>query len=329
MPGQRVEGQATNNQTHSDKTENDRTKMKQRNRSVMGMLTVAAVLAACASNAQLLPSHRYSFTTDVTDSIGTAHGTLVDGALAGTPAVSGGQLMLNNPGFTAPSSDANHLSLPVSILPASGSVTIEYWFTFAGSGFFTEGWVFSDRNGGANPPGEGNGQYFMHTISNPQGGPVPAGGGSSIAQASSGFGAGGDESRAYSTTTGIGAGGGGFLDDGVAYMSATVLDGDAGTLSYYVFRVSDGAGGLQSTIPAIALSSYSFTEAFIGRSPFDGDNATAGSVDEFRIYNEARSAALILADFNAGPNALVPEPSSVVLFGLGGLAGLLLWRRRS
>ena len=130
--------------------------------------------------AQANLTHRYSFDVDASDSVGGAHGTLVDGVMAGTPTVVGGVLDLGNPGFTGPSSDANYLSLPASILPSSGSVTIEQWFNFVGSGFYTEAWAFSDRNGGANPPGATNGQYFMHTISNPQGGPNPAGGGSSI-----------------------------------------------------------------------------------------------------------------------------------------------------
>lgn len=283
------------------------------------LTTLAGVISfATMANANLL--HRYSFDTDASDSIGGAHGTLMNIAT-----VSGGQLQLNNPNFSPSSFVGGYLSLPVSILPSSGSVTIEQWFTFSGSGFFTEAWAFSDRNGGANPPGAGSGQYFMHTISNPQGGPNPAGGGSSIAQTLAGYG-GGAETRAFGTTVGLGAGGGGYLDDGATYMAATVIDGTAGTLSYYVYRVSDGLGGLQSSIPAIALSSYSFTEAFIGKSPFDADNWTSGSVDEFRVFNEARSAAGILADFQAGPN-VIPEPATFALTGLG-LLSVVLMRRR-
>jgi hypothetical protein len=110
-------------------------------------------------------------------------------------------------------------------------------------------------------------------------------------------------------------------------MAATVIDGGAGTLSYYLFRVSDGVGGLQQTIAAIPLSSYSFTDAFLGRSAFSADNWTSGSVDEFRIYNNAKDTAGILADFQAGPNTLVPEPGSLALLGLGATAFFL--RRRS
>jgi PEP-CTERM motif len=284
-----------------------------------GLLSSVIALAACASTAHAGLTHRYTFTTDASDSVGGANGTL-----QGIATVSGGQLQLNNPPFSPSSFAGGYLSLPVSILPTSGSVTIEQWFTFTGSGFFTEAYTFSDRNGGANPPGSNVGQYLMHTISNPQGGPVPAGGGSSVAQSLAGYL--GGETRAFGTTPGLGAGGGGYLDDGGTYMAATVIDGTAGTLSYYVFRVSDGLGGLQQMIPAIPLSSYSFTDAFLGRSPFDADNWTSGSVDEFRIFNDARSIGDIYGDFAAGPN-VVPEPASLTLLGLGGLA--LFLRRRS
>jgi hypothetical protein len=294
---------------------------KQRGKWINGGFMASAVaFAVCASTAHAALTHRYSFGTDASDSVGGANGTLFNSAT-----VSGGQLQLNNPPFSGPSTAGGYLSLPPSILPSSGSVTIESWFTFTGSGFFTEDYTFSNNNNDSNPPGPSNGQYLMHTISAPQGGPVPAGGGSHVAQSLAGYG-GGAETDAFGTTPGIGAGGGGYLDDGGTYMSATVIDGGAGTLSYYVFRVSDGVGGLQQTITAIPLSSYSFSNAYLGRSAFAVDNSTSGSVDEFRIYNDARSSSSILADFNAGPN-VVPEPASFALLGLGALAFIL--RRRS
>lgn len=285
-------------------------------------LTVAglATLGICQyASADL--THRYSFSTDASDSVGGANGTLMNIAT-----VSGGQLQFNNPNFSPSSFAGGHLSLPASIMPSSGSVTIQQWFTFSGSGFFTEAWTFSNRNGGANPPSQFNGQYLMHTISAPQGGPNPSAGGSSIAQTTGGWG--GGETRAFTTTSGLGFAGGGYLDDGASYMATTVIDGTAGTLSYYVYRLSDGLGGLQQTITAISLSSFSFTDAFLGRSAFDGDNWTSGSVDEFRIYNEARSAADIAADFAAGPN-VVPEPTSLSLLGFGAVLLARSIRRRA
>ena len=128
----------------------------------------------------------------------------------------------------------------------------------------------------------------MHTISAPQGGPVPSGGGSHVAQSLAGYG-GGAETDAFGTTPGIGAVGGGYLDDGETFFAATVIDGTAGTLSYYLYDISaGGVGGLQQTITAIPLSSYSFTDAYLGRSAFAVDNATSGSINEFRIYDSLK-----------------------------------------
>jgi hypothetical protein len=280
-----------------------------------------------ASNASADLIHRYSFDDGTAnDSIGGANGVLVTNTVSAPgPAISGGQLQLNNPNFSGTSAQRNSLALPPSILPSSGSATIEEWFTFTGSGFFTEAYTFTNNANDTNPPGASNGQYLMYTISNPQGGPNAANaGGDSVAQSLAGYG-GGAESRAFETTPGIGVNGLGFLDDSNTYMAATVIDGTAGTMSLYLYRVSDGFGGLQQTIPAIPLSSYSFTNAYLGRSAFAGDNATSGSVDEFRIYNNAQSGAQIAADLAAGPDG-VPEPGSLAL--AVGTMGLLLKTRR-
>jgi hypothetical protein len=291
---------------------------------------IPVALAACAFTARADLIHRYSFNDGTAnDSVGSANGILT-GTVGGGPTISGGQLQLNNPNFSGPGSSENYLSLPASILPSSGSATIEEWFTFTGSGFFTEAWTFSNNQNDTSPPGATSGQYLMQTISAPQPASPPGGantGGSHIAQSLAGYG--GGETDAYGTTPGIGAGGGGYLDDGETFMSATVIDGVAGTLSYYLYDISaGGVGGLQQTITAIPLSSYSFSNAYLGRSAFLADNATSGSIDEFRIYNDAQSAAQVAADFAAGPN-VVPEPASMALLGLGGFAMMLVLRRRS
>ncbi len=274
---------------------------------------LSALVLALAASAQAALTHRYSFTADATDSVGTANATLVNGATAG-----GGLLNFNNPAFPGSNVPRGYLEIPVTAVPTTGSMTIEQWFTFGGSGFFTEAWTLTDHNNGANQPGASSGQYLAHTISNPQGGPNPSAGGSSLVQTLAGYG-GGAETRAFSTTPGqFGFANGGYLDDGRNYMCSAVLDGTAGTLSYYI------NGLLQSTIPAVPLNSYTFTNFYLGRSPFAGDNYVSGTVDEFRVYSHALTTDAIAADFAAGPN-VIPEPTSLAVIGLAGRA---LRRRR-
>lgn len=270
------------------------------------MMTSLTAIGTDLSHAALI--HRYSFTAGAKDSVGTAHGSL-----QGVATVSGGTLYFNNPAFAAPAPGRGYLSLPASIMPTSGSVTIEQWFTFGASGYAAQAYSF--RN---SPGAQSTGQFLMHTISTPLPTNAPGGsntGGSHVTQGLFGWGGPPPATYAHHTTPGLGVLGQGFLDDGQSYMAATVIDASAGTLSYYVYRLSDGVGGLQQTIPAVPLSSYSFTQAFLGRSAWDVDNYVNGAVDEFRIYNHAKTSAQIAADFAAGAN-VIPEPTSAALAGL-------------
>ncbi len=85
------------------------------------------------------------------------------------------------------------------------------------------------------------------------------------------------------------------------------------------------------TLDAVHLSDIPSTYGFLGASitaAIYGENTLNGSIDEFRIYNSARSGAEIRADYNTGPNP-IPEPSAIALLTTG-LLGLLAyaWRKR-
>jgi hypothetical protein len=271
--------------------------------------TNTAVVTFSSASATLI--HRYSFTADASDSVGGANGTNVMGSNSGIttgPTYSGGQLQFNNPNFSGPSTSANYVSLPASVLPSSGGATIEEWFTMSGSGFFTESYAFCDDSDATPPTGAG-GEYLAHTISAPQGGPVPAGGGNHVVQSLNGYTV-GPELDAYGTTPGMGAGGGGYLDDGDTCFSATVISAD-GTLNYYLYDITTAQGGLQQTISGYPLTAFSFTHAYLGRSAFATDNATSGSMNEFRIYSGAKYSSQIAADFAAGPDTLISTAPKV------------------
>jgi hypothetical protein len=184
-----------------------------------------------------------------------------------------------------------------------------------GSGFYTESYSFCNDSDASPPTGAG-GEYLTHTISAPQGGPVPAGGGNHIVQSLNGYTV-GPELDAFGTTPGIGAGGGGYLDNGDTCFSATVISAD-GTLSYYLYDITTDQGGLQQTISGYPLSDFNFTHAYLGRSAFATDNATSGQMNEFRIYTGAKYSSEIAADFLAGPDSLVSTaPKLSVAFSAG------------
>jgi hypothetical protein len=66
-------------------------------------------------------THRYSFTTNANDSVGTAHGTLRGGAT-----ISGGAVVLDG--------SSGYVDLPNGIVSTLSNVTFETWLTDNGSG---------------------------------------------------------------------------------------------------------------------------------------------------------------------------------------------------
>lgn len=77
-------------------------------------------------------THRYSFTSDTSDSVGAANGTL-----QGTATVSGGSLILDgNPG--------SYVELPPGLLGGYDAATIDTWVTFNTAQTWARLWYFGD-----------------------------------------------------------------------------------------------------------------------------------------------------------------------------------------
>ena len=218
--------------------------------------------------------HRWSFTTDGTDSIGG-----VTAALVGTATISGGKL--NLPGGAARANCAT-VSL-TNTFAANPSVTIETWFTVTQMQDWAKVWMFG-RNTGSEPtlcnlsftPRIGSaGNFPKIEIDPPTLGEINT--------------IGGAQDPAPMTTN-------------VLYHVATVYDSANNVMSFYingVFADSASMGGFNVTQLAI-------NECYFGAPVFYGDPNLIGSINEMRIWNAPLSPARIVQDFNAGPDTLPP-----------------------
>src|SRR5271169_2966832 len=109
---------------------------------------LSGVLSAISASAQTL-QHRYSFSSDATDSVGGANGTLVGNAF-----ITNGALKL--PGGGTSGSPQGYVSLPTGIVSNDASITVECWVTDTEGSTWAEAWCFGDSAAGqGQPPNSG------------------------------------------------------------------------------------------------------------------------------------------------------------------------------
>jgi fibronectin-binding autotransporter adhesin len=220
-------------------------------------------------------AHRYSFTTDDTDSIGGATGTNF-----GAATVSGGKLVLDG-------TTGTYMGLPSGMLHGLHAATFEFWATYVTiSGNNDRVFDFGNTNGTALGVG---GQPNNYLYFSPHSGTIhrltATGGTSEFEQTVSAA---------------------GILDGQTVHVTC-VVDPPDNYLAIYTNGVLEAVNNTNFTIPFASLDDKL---AYVGRSlwaELNGDAYLNGSIDEFRIYSGALNASSVLQSDRQGPGSLLND----------------------
>ncbi|MGA2246396.1 MAG: lamin tail domain-containing protein [Verrucomicrobiota bacterium] len=207
--------------------------------------------------------HRYSFTSDASDSEGGANGTLAGGAT-----ISGGAAVFNG--------SSAYVNLPVNLVSNLASITYEAWFTDYGSS--TWGRIYDFGNSVDGEGGQGGGTSYMYLTALSSSGGIRG----AYNEGS------GEEILDVGTRPTV----------GVEHHIVWAQDANAQVASLYV----DGALVGENTSFTFTPAAIGATENdWLGRSQYN-DPYFYGSIDEFRIYSAALSAAQVAQNYHLGPN---------------------------
>jgi len=220
-------------------------------------------------------THRYSFNDADGSTIATdsVAGAAGDGALVGTAAIANGKLILDGAG--------SYVDLPTGLINGYSALTLEAWVSFGANSAWARLWDFGSQN----VNGGGDTSIFFS--------PHIGSGGLEMTM----FVPGKNDHIGISTN----------LDGTPILHLVAVYFPAAGYQELYIngTRVGYNPGA------TIQLSEINDTVNWIGRSLFNADPYLNATLDEFRIYNGALTAADVSADFAAGPGS-TPGPKLTV-----------------
>lgn len=269
--------------------------------SFLAILGIALISASSALGQGI--QHRYSFDADASDSVGGANWTL-----EGAANVAGGSLVLDGSAGTRAQQDGSTIGIN-----GYGSITLEMWATpnsAANSGFHTAAGFGSDPSGTV--PGD-------YVILQTQRGDNNSRVAISISEDSSPW----DEED--------GANGPEQNDDMEHHYVGVITNSE---ISLYIDGAFAGSGPVGAANGGNAadnmISGLSNSEAWLGYA-YGQDPLWTGSINEYRIYSGVPAAGEVERSFAAGPDGAamttVPEPASLVLLGLAGIAALGVRRK--
>jgi uncharacterized repeat protein (TIGR03806 family) len=244
------------------------------------------VMSAAFAPAQTL-QHRYSFTSDASDSVGVANGTLVGNAFITNNA-------LQLPGGGTSHSPKGYVSLPSGIVSNDTSITVECWLTDTAGLTWAEPWCFGDSAAGpGHPPTKGTAYISL----------IPNSGESDFRGAFNLTGS--NEVDVIDSA--------GPLPLNVEQYAVLTYDAPSTTALLYLNGVQVGAASVPTNL---APANYGATyNNWLGRDEFGTNPIFDGSIDELRIWNGAVSPVYVLASAAAGPDVVVtnPTPQSLVI----------------
>ena len=221
--------------------------------------------------------HRYSFDgegTRVVDSIGSAHGTLIGGAV------------LDGAGHVTLDGADDYVNLPNGLLSGLTDTTLVSWLAWnGGRACWQRVFDFGSSDAGEGNVGNATSSLFATPL---RCGSAPEGGSAR------------GPTTVFETTDGILA----SVDSDIAFpvldvaMLAVAVDTKARELRLYA------AGERLSTAKFVSLAQLTGDNDWLGRSQWVQDPYLRGTYDEFRIYDVALSHAELAALEAAGPDAL-------------------------
>ena len=262
------------------------------------LLALASVLGTAALASALPPVHRYSFTSDASDSIGGAHGTVVDAGAITNAVFSGGQLDLSantGQGSNGITEDA-YVDLPNGIVSGAasagtnGAISFEFWATVAQTRTWQRFGDFGTSDGGEDSSSGGGASSYVLITPN------------------SGRFADGLEITNHPSSNAAepNVGTAGAFPTGVESHVVAVFDhtdpsaGANGTMTLYL---DGGLVGTNEIHADIDITTLNDNNNWLGRSQWN-DPVFDGSYNEFRIYDHALDATEAAASFAAGPDQL-------------------------
>jgi hypothetical protein len=253
--------------------------------------------------------HRYSFSessgSTTADSVGGSSwdGTLYDSAILG-----GGAVTLNGATY-------DYVQLPAGIVSNLDAVTVEAWANFSAPTGYATFFAFGDQDTATIPQGMNYicFQPFTGISNNPTAAALFGRGDPGSA---------GEQDAVLALVTG------GVTNVLGNVHIACVFHPYAGYVSLYTNGVlaainSNVSNPLAATLGADPLN-------YLGASLYANDPGLTCSINEFRIYNGALTAAQIAADHALGPNQLIGTSTSVSLsVSLSGGNLMIAWPTNS